>query len=172
MTGEAMAVVVVVMGVSGCGKSTVGQALADRLGCTFYDGDDFQPPENIAKMSSGLPLNDEDRAPWLARLHDLAHDHLSRGQSAVIAASALKRRYRDQLRAGNEGLRFLHLAGSFDVIWERMERRAGHFMKPEMLRSQFETLEPPGSDEAIVVDVALEVPEIINIAVAALESNP
>ena len=135
--------VVVVMGVSGCGKTTVGKALAERLGCPFFDGDDFHPAENIVKMANGQPLDDADRAPWLARLHDLAAEHLARGETAVIAASALKRRYRDQLREGNRGLRFVHLQGSFELIWSRMEQRTEHFMKADMLRSQFVALEAP-----------------------------
>ena len=120
-----MTIFYVIMGVSGCGKSTIGQALADQLDCPFYDGDDFHPPENVAKMSSGIPLNDADRAPWLARLAELITAHWQRGETAVLACSALKKRYRDQLRV-NSQVQFVHLAGSFDLIWQRMLSRPGH----------------------------------------------
>ena len=94
----------VIMGVSGCGKSTVGQALADALDCPFYDGDDFHPPVNVAKMAAGTPLNDDDRAPWLATLHDLLLTHAQKGETAVLACSALKKKYREQLSVGNDQL--------------------------------------------------------------------
>lgn len=139
------------MGVSGCGKSTIGRALADQLGCPFFDGDDFHPLENIEKMAHGVPLTDVDRAPWLARLQALLHEHLAGG--VVLACSALKHRYRDQLREGNDGLQFVYLHGDFDTIWARMQTRPDHYMKPEMLHSQFATLEPPGPDEAMRVDI-------------------
>jgi gluconokinase len=151
----------VVMGVSGCGKSTVGQAVADRLGWPFYDGDDFHPPENVAKMASGQPLNDADRAPWLDRLHDLIHDHLQQSSGAVVACSALKRRYRDVLRAGNDGLEFVYLQGDFDLIWRRMQARPDHYMKASMLHSQFDALEPPGPDEALAVSIDAPADEIV-----------
>lgn len=151
----------VVMGVSGSGKTTVGQALAARLGCPFYDGDDFHPPENIAKMASGTPLNDTDRAPWLARLQNLLHEHVMRGETAVLACSALKRRYREQLQANNQGVIFVYLQGDFDLIWARMQTRPHHYMKPAMLQSQFEALEPPAPDEAIIVHVGEEVAQIV-----------
>ena len=96
-----MSTVTVIMGVSGCGKTTIGQGLANQLGCPFYDGDNFHPPENIAKMSSGIPLNNDDRKPWLKRLHSIIVDHLNRDEMAVVACSALKKRYRDILR-GNK----------------------------------------------------------------------
>lgn len=150
----------VVMGVSGCGKSTVGQALAARLGCPFYDGDDFHPPENVAKMASGVPLDDDDRAPWLARLAALLAEHGERGETAVLACSALKKAYRDQLRSG-EQVQFIYLAGSFDLIWQRMSVRADHYMQPAMLQSQFATLEPPAPTEAVVVSVDQDIESIV-----------
>jgi gluconokinase len=143
----------IVMGVSGCGKSTVGQALADQLNCPFYDGDDFHPPENVAKMASGTPLNDADRAPWLAILHDLLLGHMERGETAVLACSALKKKYRDQLRANNDHVVFIYLQGDFDLIWQRMNARENHYMRVDMLHSQFETLEPPTTDEAVKISV-------------------
>ena len=154
--------VVVVMGVSGCGKTTVGQALADRLDCPFYDGDDFHPAENVAKMAAGQPLNDADRGPWLDRLHDLIRDHLQHGQAAVVACSALKRRYRDVLRAGNNGLEFIYLQGDFDLIWGRMQARSDHYMKASMLQSQFDALEPPGPAEALTVSITADVEAIVD----------
>jgi gluconokinase len=147
-----MSKVYVIMGVSGCGKTTVGLALAQKLRLPFYDGDDFHPAENVSKMAHGIPLTDEDRLPWLARLHDLLADHLKRGEGVVIACSALKRAYREQLRAGLEGVQFVYLRGSFALIWRRLAARTDHFMKAEMLRSQFDTLEAPTADEALIVD--------------------
>lgn len=152
--------VYIVIGVSGCGKTTVGAALAAKLGCPFYDGDEFHPPENVAKMAGGTPLNDQDRHPWLARLHELLAGHVAREETAVLACSALKKKYRDQLRVNNE-TRFIHLHGSFDLIWERMRSRKEHFMKAEMLQSQFDTLEPPGAAEAITIDIDQDIESIL-----------
>lgn len=148
----------VVMGVSGSGKTTVGQALAGRLNCPFYDGDDFHPPANVAKMASGTPLNDADRAPWLARLTELLENHVGKGETAVLACSALKQTYREQLRV-SPNVQFVYLAGSFDLIWQRMSARADHYMKADMLRSQFATLEPPNVGEArwVTIDQSVEV---------------
>jgi len=142
----------IIMGVSGCGKSTVGQALADYLNCPFYDGDDFHPPENVAKMASGIPLNDADREPWLARLAGLLQMHMEREETAVLACSALKKRYRDQLRV-NQHVRFIYLEGSFDLIWQRMKARQNHYMKEDMLHSQFAALEIPSADEAVKISI-------------------
>ena len=125
-----MSQVFIIMGVSGSGKTTIGLALAQKLESPFYDGDDFHPPESVAKMASGVPLNDDDRYPWLAQLHDLIADHLARGKTAVIACSALKKKYRDQLREGNEGVYIIYLKGNLSLIWERMEARQAHYMKP------------------------------------------
>ncbi|MCA9954994.1 MAG: gluconokinase [Anaerolineales bacterium] len=162
-----MAQLFVVMGVSGSGKTTVGQALAARLGCPFYDGDDFHPPANVAKMASGTPLNDADRAPWLARLAELLKNHEERGETAVLACSALKQKYRDQLRVSPQ-VQFVYLAGSFDLIWQRMSQRTNHYMKADMLRSQFAALEPPAADEAIHIpieqDVAVIVDQVLQMA--------
>ena len=162
-----MAQLFVVMGVSGSGKTTVGQALAARLGCPFYDGDDFHPPANVAKMASGTPLNDADRAPWLARLAELLKNHEERGETAVLACSALKQKYRNQLRVSPQ-VQFVYLAGSFDLIWQRMSQRTNHYMKADMLRSQFAALEPPTADEAILIpieqDVAVIVDQVLQIA--------
>ena len=152
--------VFVIMGVSGCGKSTVGRALAQRLHCPFYDGDDFHPAQNVAKMSSGRPLTDADRQPWLAGLRDLLAGHVEKGETAVLACSALKKKYRQQLQV-NDQIHFIHLQGSFDLIWHRMQARPNHYMKPEMLKSQFETLEAPEADEAFSIDIEQTVAQIL-----------
>ena len=150
----------VLMGVSGCGKTTVGEALAAHLNCPFYDGDDFHPPENVAKMAQGIPLDDADRAPWLARLARLIWEHLERGETAVLASSALKKQYREQMRF-SERVRFIYLEGSFDLIWQRMQTRQAHYMKAGMLRSQFEALEPPDANEAITISIDQDVAGIV-----------
>ena len=144
----ATAVRVVVMGVSGCGKSTVGRALASALGVPFIEGDELHPPRNVALMASGTPLTDDDRRDWL---HAVA-DALSRAADtgAVAACSALKRSYRDILRGGAPGLRFVHLTGERAVLEERMRRRSGHYMPPSLLQSQLDILEPPMPDEAAI----------------------
>jgi gluconokinase len=139
------------MGVSGCGKTSVGERLSAALGWPFYDGDDFHPPENVAKMAAGQPLNDADRAPWLRILHDMIADHIDKGESLLLACSALKERYRQQLSAGISAVIFIHLKGSFDLIYSRMQARSGHYMKAEMLRSQFATLEEP--QDALTIDI-------------------
>ena len=157
-----MKTVFVITGVSGSGKTTVGLALAQKLGAPFYDGDDFHPPQNVAKMANGIPLDDDDRYPWLARLHDLIADHLARGETAVIACSALKKKYRDQLRQGNEGLYIVYLKGSLNLIWERMKARQAHFMKADMLQSQFEALEPPSPHNTLIVSVEDGVDNIVD----------
>jgi gluconokinase len=149
----------IVMGVSGSGKSTIGQAVAQELGWDFYDADDFHPPANVAKMARGTPLNDDDRAPWLASLHNLISTKLKENRPGVLACSALKERYRQQLLAGNAGVRIVYLKGSYDLIRSRMSARAGHYMKPEMLKSQFDALEEPES--ALVVDIGLPPDEVV-----------
>ena len=159
---------IVVMGVSGCGKTTIGRALADQLGCPFFDADDFHPSENIEKMANGIPLTDADRTPWLSRLQALIHRNLA-GDGVVLACSALKHRYRDQLREGNDGLQFVYLHGDFDTIWSRMQTRQNHYMKPEMLHSQFTALEPPGPDEAIRVNITDNVEQIVEQVLSRLQ---
>jgi gluconokinase len=134
---------VIVMGVSGSGKTTVGELLAARMGWPFYDGDKFHPAENVAKMAAGTPLDDADRAGWLAVLAGMIRAGMARGESGVIACSALKERYRASLRVDPQQVQFVYLKGSFDLIWERMQRRQNHYMKAPMLQSQFATLEEP-----------------------------
>ena len=153
--------VVVLMGVSGAGKSTLGAAVAAALGWSFYDGDDFHPAANVAKMAARQPLSDADRRPWLARLHDLIADHLARREPAVVACSALKKAYREQLRAGNEGLVFVYLRGDRERIARRLEERRGHYMPAGLLDSQFADLEEPDPEEAIVVDIDTSAAEVV-----------
>ena len=141
--------ILIVMGVAGSGKSTIGQLLARRLGWSFFDGDDFHPAANIEKMRRGQPLTDEDRSGWLSALAALIHEQARQNQSAVIACSALKQSYRDRLQT--EDVRFVYLRGSLDVIETRMQQRAGHYMPPSLLASQFATLEEP--QNALTVDV-------------------
>lgn len=143
--------VIVLMGVSGCGKTAVGGQLSERLGWPFFDSDDFHPTENIAKMSQGIPLDDHDRAAWLSNLHDLILDHQEDGENMLLACSALKQKYRHQLSEGVPGITFAYLKGSYNLIFSRMQSRPGHYMKAGMLRSQFDTLEEPY--EALVVDI-------------------
>lgn len=146
----------IVMGVSGCGKSTIGRLLAERLGWPFYDGDDFHPSVNIAKMSQGIPLDDVDRAGWLDTLTALIRENLQAGRSGVLACSALKQRYRDQLNVDPAQVKFIYLKGSYALIKARMQSRPGHYMKPGMLDSQFATLEEPRDTITVEIDRAVE----------------
>ncbi|HMQ50709.1 MAG TPA: gluconokinase [Anaerolineae bacterium] len=157
-----MSRVFVIIGVSGSGKTTVGLALAQKLKAPFFDGDDFHPPENVAKMASGVPLDDNDRYPWLNRLHDLIADHLARGETAVIACSALKKKYRDLLRQGNDGVYIVYLQGSLNLIWERMAARQAHYMKADMLQSQFDALELPSPHNTLIISVDQSVDRIVD----------
>lgn len=137
----------VVMGVSGCGKTTIGVALARALGVPFVEGDDFHPPENVARMAAGIPLTDADRAGWLRALSQRLAEARSSRAGLVMSCSALKRAYRDVLRAGDPGVRFIFLDGPREVIAERLASRAGHYMPASLLDSQLATLETPGPDE-------------------------
>jgi len=149
----------IIMGVSGSGKSSVGQALAASLGWDFFDADDYHSPENIAKMANGIPLTDHDRAPWLVTLHNLIRARLKENRPAVLTCSALKERYRQILLDGNPGVRLVYLKGSYELISARMQTRSGHYMKAHMLKSQFEALEEP--QNALVVEVDLPLNEMI-----------
>lgn len=169
-----------VMGVSGSGKSTVGSLLASELGWKFYDADDYHPEENRMKMEKGIPLNDQDRIPWLCNLHDILLRDVASGQHVVLACSALKKVYRDILIRGKDGgplkceqmrkdkqpaevkLLVVYLSGSFEVISGRLLKRKGHFMPPELLQSQFDTLEPPSDPENFIqINVDKNLSEII-----------
>jgi gluconokinase len=149
----------ILMGVSGCGKTSVGRSLAEHLGWAFYDADDFHPPENVSKMASGIPLDDSDRVPWLATLHELISSSLTRNRPGVLACSALKDRYRQHLMEGNQGVQLVYLKGSYELIWSRMEVRKDHYMKPHMLQSQFDALEEPVN--ALTINISRSVDEIV-----------
>lgn len=162
----------VVMGVSGAGKTTLGRALAERLGMAFVDGDDLHPAENIAKMQHGEALDDADRAPWLRAVADAIGRYRERGEGLVIACSALKRRYRDRLRAADERLKFVHLSATRDVLSARLRSRSGHFMAADMLDSQLATLEPPGTDEDVLtLDASLPVATLVDSALNTLRAR-
>lgn len=159
--------VVVVMGVAGTGKTTIGPLVAAALGVPYAEGDDFHPAANVAKMSASVPLDDGDRWPWLDAIGQWAHGRA--GLGGVVSSSALKRAYRDRLRAAAPGLVFLHLTGDRELIERRMSERKGHFMPTALLDSQFATLQPLGADEAgVAVDVAGTPEDITDRAVAAL----
>lgn len=133
---------VVVMGVSGSGKTTIGTLVAHRLGIDFMDGDSLHPLENVEKMAAGIPLTDEDRWPWLEEVGRKLHEHSQRHEGLVIACSALKRAYRERIRSEAPGVLFLHLSGTLEVLTKRLQGRSGHFMPQSLLQSQLDTLEP------------------------------
>ncbi|MCX7370134.1 MAG: gluconokinase [Alphaproteobacteria bacterium] len=160
---------IIVMGVSGSGKSTIGALLAEALGWPFADADGFHPAANVAKMAAGRPLTDEDRWPWLDAI--AAHIGASRtaGQPVVVACSALRRAYRERLRAGHGDLIFLHLAGAPEVIATRQAARQGHFMPPSLMASQFATLEDPAAEaDAVTVSVSASPHEVVAAALEQL----
>jgi carbohydrate kinase (thermoresistant glucokinase family) len=145
-------ITIIIMGVAGSGKTTVGQKLASVLGWPFRDADEFHPPENIAKMSAGTPLSDADRAPWLTAIRNYIEHSLARGESIVVTCSALRESYRQALVTHPDRVKLIHLVGDYSLILQRLEQREGHFMKPEMLKSQFAALESPR--DALALDIA------------------
>ena len=161
----------ILMGVSSTGKTSVGTAVADRLGIKLIDGDDLHPRANIIKMGQGQPLNDEDRAPWLERIRDAAFRLEQKSEVGIIVCSALKKKYRDLIREGNDSVNFLFLHGSFELVLQRMKQRKGHYMKAEMLKSQFETLEIPQADEPDVIQIDIDgtFDEVVERCVNALK---
>jgi carbohydrate kinase (thermoresistant glucokinase family) len=162
----------IVMGVSGCGKSTMASALAARLGLQMVDGDDLHTPDSVAKMRSGVALSDEDRWPWLDRVGTYLAD-AAQGQGRVVACSALRRAYRDRIRERAGNVCFLFLQGDFALIERRMAQRVGHYMQPDLLDSQFRTLETPQVDETDVITLPITDPvdDLVNRALAALQSH-
>ena len=165
-----MASPIVVMGVSGSGKSTVGAALAQRLRVPFADADDFHPPANIAKMTAGQPLDDDDRYPWLETIGEWLAERCADG--GVMSCSALKRKYRDQLRGRCREIDFLHLAGTPEVISRRQASRPGHFMPASLVKSQFDILEPLDPDErGIAIDVDQSIDSIVEAYVESTHAR-
>lgn len=159
----------VVMGVAGCGKSTVAQGMQDRLGWSLAEGDEFHPAANIAKMSSGTPLTDEDRWPWLDSIVDWTAGQDAAGRESIVTCSALRRVYRDRLRAAPGRTLFVHLTGSQALLAERLASRSDHFMPASLLPSQLATLEPLEPDEdGVVLDIDASVPELIEQAIRRL----
>lgn len=160
------AAAIVVMGVSGCGKSSVGRALAQQLGARFVDADDYHPPANVAKMRAGEPLDDTDRAPWLLRLNAVLRHAAARDEPVVLACSALRQRYRDALADRLPAIRFIHLHGSFDLIAARVAARDHAYMPASLLASQFAALEAP--HDAVVLDIDRTVEAIVDAALHEL----
>jgi gluconokinase len=158
---------IVVMGVCGTGKSTIGIQLADTLGWAYADADDFHPPANVAKMRAGTPLNDEDRAPWLATLRD----HLQKNPRTILACSALKLHYRDVLRSAATDIRVVYLRGDRELLASRLGSREGHYMPSSLLDSQLAALEEPSSIEAIWCDIALPPAAIVATALDQLRDS-
>ena len=165
---------IVVMGVCGSGKSVLGERLAQALGACFVEGDDFHPPANVERMAAGIALDDAARQGWLEALADELARVQAGGQRAVLACSALKRRYRDILRRGAPGLRLVHLAGSRNLLAQRMATRQGHYMPASLLESQLAALEAPGADErAVTLDAGASVESLLQSALAQLRpANP
>jgi len=162
--------IVVVMGVSGCGKTTIGRLLGERLGCEFIDADDFHPPVNVAKMAAGVPLEDADRWPWLERLNEELRRREARGRCAVLACSALKQAYRDRLAAGLERFELVYLRADVELLRARLAGRSHRYMPASLLESQLATLEPPA--RAIEIDAAQTPERCVESAVAALFDAP
>jgi gluconokinase len=163
----------IVMGVSGSGKSTIGEKLAQRLGWSYEDGDKFHPSSNVAKMSAGQPLTDEDRWPWLQAIANEIDRVCDAGEHVVIACSALKRTYRDLLVHGRGDVRIIYLKGTEELIASRLALRKGHFMPPGLLASQFKTLEPPDSSEnPVTVSIDASVETIVDDIVRQLRLDP
>jgi gluconokinase len=162
-------VIVVLLGVSGSGKTTIGRRLAERLHWPFFDGDDFHPEQNLTKMAQHQPLTDADREPWLDRLAELIEMSIAAGRSAVIACSALRRAYRERLARGHREVTFVYLRGSFELIRDRLARRQGHFMPIDLLPSQFEALEEPL--DAVTVDIRQSPEAIVEALARRLEDS-
>jgi gluconokinase len=160
------AMIVIVMGVTGAGKTTIGRMLATALGWEFHDGDDLHSEASKLKMHRGIALDDADRAPWLSAIRKLILAMLSEGRDGVIACSALKQSYRDEIVVDPNLVKVVYLKGSKEVIAERLRNRGGHFMNPDLLQSQFDTLEEPG--DAIVVDISVAPEAIVNAIRARL----
>jgi gluconokinase len=158
---------IVVMGVSGCGKSAIAEKVAEYFGFPYFDGDDYHPNKNIEKMRNGIPLNDEDRSSWLSTLNHLIHEN----DTLVLACSAITQVYRNQLTAGNSNVKFVYLKGSIDLIWSRLKNREDHYFSgKDMLKSQFEIFVEPIMNEAISIDIDQSIENIVKEAVKNLKA--
>ncbi|MBE5321774.1 gluconokinase [Pedobacter sp. MR2016-19] len=158
-----MANFIILMGVSGSGKTVIGKALAPRINAEFIDGDNLHSQRNVDKMAAGIPLTDADRLDWLLLIAKVGREHVAHGTSCIIACSALKKSYRNLLRTDNTNIRFVYLKGSFDLIHDRIVKRSHQYMPSTLLKSQFDTLEEPLSDEQDVVTISIDqsIPEIV-----------
>ncbi|RDC54877.1 gluconokinase [Pedobacter chinensis] len=165
-----MARFIILMGVSGSGKTVVGRSLAQKINAEFIDGDNLHSQRNVDKMAAGIPLTDEDRLDWLNLIAKVGHDHVEHGTTCIIACSALKKTYRDLLRNNNESIRFIYLKGSFDLIHDRISKRSHQYMPASLLQSQFDTLEEPQADETdvLVVLINQEIPAIVDEIIKAV----
>jgi gluconokinase len=163
--------ILIAMGVSGAGKTRIGEMLAERLHCTFTDGDAFHSAANKEKMHHGIPLTDEDRWPWLKTIRAAIEEKQKAAETAVFTCSSLKRSYRDILRAGDKDVCFVYLKGSREVLSERLGHRTGHFFDPSLLQSQLDTLEEPGDDEAITVSIELTPEQIVDEVLKQVEAR-
>lgn len=166
---EKSALIWIILGVSGVGKSSIGEKLAQKVGIKFIDGDDLHPRENLLKMSKGIPLDDSDRMPWLKRINDVVFSLSHKNEVGIIVCSALKKAYRDIIREGNPKVRFLYLNADFEVILDRISKREGHFMKSQMLISQFQALEVPHNElDVVSVDANQSFEMVIDDALNAI----
>ncbi|MEK6423525.1 MAG: gluconokinase [Burkholderia gladioli] len=161
--------ILIAMGVSGAGKSRIGELLAERLGCTFTDGDAFHSAANKEKMHHGIPLTDDDRWPWLQSIRAAIEQKQRAGETAVFTCSSLKRSYRDVLRGKDADVRFVYLHGTVEVLSERLKTRTGHFFDPSLLKSQLDTLEVPGEDEAVQVSIDQAPEQMVDEVLAKLK---
>ena len=163
--------ILIAMGVSGAGKTKIGEMLAERLHCSFTDGDAFHSAANKEKMHRGIPLTDEDRWPWLKTIRAAIEEKQKAGETAVFTCSSLKRSYRDILRNGDSDVVFVYLHGTVETLRERLTTRTGHFFDPSLLQSQLDTLEEPGTDEAITVNIELTPEEIVDEVLKQVEQR-
>jgi gluconokinase len=163
--------ILIAMGVSGAGKTRIGEMLAERLNCTFTDGDAFHSEANKKKMHDGIPLTDDDRWPWLRTIRAAIEEKQRAQETAVFTCSSLKRSYRDILRGNDHDVCFVYLKGSFEVLHERLASRTGHFFDPSLLQSQLDTLEEPTADEAVEVSIELTPEQIVDDVMKKLEAR-
>ena len=163
--------ILIAMGVSRAGKTRIGEMLAERLKCSFTDGDAFHSAANKEKMHNGIPLTDDDRWPWLRTIRAAIEEKQAAHEDAVFTCSSLKRSYRDVLRAGDKDVCFVYLKGSREVLQERLQTRTGHFFDPSLLQSQLDTLEEPGDDEAITVSIELTPEQIVEETLSKLRAR-